>query len=313
MTAVVPPLSKDLQDIPPKANLAWYRDSKAAQGQGQGRVENDISRNTTSTNLTRSPTRTTPSRIPMSRKAIQRTSSASASSPASSSSVSPNPTASSLSSTPLPSTVVVDNHPSAPSSQHAIHPTSQTQPKPHPVGNGLLTMPKKKKMPFSYVFPGPKADPVSTVTKTRSHGISAAPSSTSATSAISALHDPASTSSSSHSSSASSLPAQHSYHPQQSLHQQQQQQQSHLLLQNHHHQAGMRNEVNGQRSLPTPILCLAPVNGTFDRKQITVPYGPEVLRIGRQTNPKTLPTSSNGYFDSKVLSRQHAEVWATPD
>lgn len=75
----------------------------------------------------------------------------------------------------------------------------------------------------------------------------------------------------------------------------------------------MRNEVNGQRSLPTPILCLAPVNGTFDRKQITVPYAPEVLRIGRQTNPKTLPTSSNGYFDSKVLSRQHAEVWATPD
>jgi hypothetical protein len=58
------------------------------------------------------------------------------------------------------------------------------------------------------------------------------------------------------------------------------------------------------------ILSLAPLNGTFDRKQITVPYFPEVLRIGRQTNGKTLPTPTNGYFDSKVLSRQHAEIWA---
>ncbi|KAI5298783.1 hypothetical protein KEM56_003778, partial [Ascosphaera pollenicola] len=69
----------------------------------------------------------------------------------------------------------------------------------------------------------------------------------------------------------------------------------------------------GHRSLPTPILCLAPVNGTFEKKQITVPYAPDVLRIGRQTNPKTVSTPSNGYFDSKVLSRQHAEIWATPD
>ncbi|DAA73334.1 TPA_exp: Uncharacterized protein A8136_5259 [Trichophyton benhamiae CBS 112371] len=43
---------------------------------------------------------------------------------------------------------------------------------------------------------------------------------------------------------------------------------------------------------------------------INVPYFPEVLRIGRQTNAKTLPTPANGYFDSKVLSRQHAEVWS---
>lgn len=52
------------------------------------------------------------------------------------------------------------------------------------------------------------------------------------------------------------------------------------------------------------------MNGTFERKTITVPYYPEVLRIGRQTNQKTIPTPLNGYFDSKVLSRQHAEVWA---
>lgn len=52
------------------------------------------------------------------------------------------------------------------------------------------------------------------------------------------------------------------------------------------------------------------MNGTFERKTITVPYAPDVLRIGRQTNQKTLPTPLNGYFDSKVLSRQHAEIYA---
>ena len=52
------------------------------------------------------------------------------------------------------------------------------------------------------------------------------------------------------------------------------------------------------------------MNGTFERKTITVPFYPDVLRIGRQTNGKTVPTPHNGYFDSKVLSRQHAEVWA---
>lgn len=58
------------------------------------------------------------------------------------------------------------------------------------------------------------------------------------------------------------------------------------------------------------ILALLPMTGTFERKQIVVPFFPEVLRIGRQTNAKTVPTAVNGYFDSKVLSRQHAEVWA---
>jgi hypothetical protein len=52
------------------------------------------------------------------------------------------------------------------------------------------------------------------------------------------------------------------------------------------------------------------MNGTFERKTISVPYYPESLRIGRQTNAKTVPTPANGFFDSKVLSRQHAEIWA---
>lgn len=65
-----------------------------------------------------------------------------------------------------------------------------------------------------------------------------------------------------------------------------------------------------QQADPTAILHLLPINGTFERKTITVPYSPEVLRIGRQTNQKTIPTPLNGYFDSKVLSRQHAEVYS---
>jgi hypothetical protein len=32
-------------------------------------------------------------------------------------------------------------------------------------------------------------------------------------------------------------------------------------------------------------------------------------KIGRQTSSKTAPGERNGYFDGKVLSRQHAEVW----
>jgi hypothetical protein len=33
------------------------------------------------------------------------------------------------------------------------------------------------------------------------------------------------------------------------------------------------------------------------------------VKIGRQTSTKTIPTPLNGYFDSKVLSRVHAELW----
>jgi hypothetical protein len=32
------------------------------------------------------------------------------------------------------------------------------------------------------------------------------------------------------------------------------------------------------------------------------------VEIRRQTNARTVP-AENGYFDCKVLSRQHAEVW----
>ncbi|KAH8926880.1 hypothetical protein BT69DRAFT_1207803, partial [Atractiella rhizophila] len=58
-----------------------------------------------------------------------------------------------------------------------------------------------------------------------------------------------------------------------------------------------------------PSLHLTPLNDTFVPKQISLnPPGTRV-KIGRQTNAKTVPNDRNGYFDSKVLSRMHAEVW----
>jgi hypothetical protein len=83
------------------------------------------------------------------------------------------------------------------------------------------------------------------------------------------------------------------------------------------HILGSQPAANGARSglgqnSPEPIaaLFLIPLNGTFDRKTIQIPFYPDVLKIGRQTNQKTVPTTTNGYFDSKVLSRQHAEVYS---
>lgn len=63
----------------------------------------------------------------------------------------------------------------------------------------------------------------------------------------------------------------------------------------------------------TAFLSLIPTNGTFKRKQINVPFFPDTLRIGRSINESTVPTPLNGIFDTKVVSRQHADVWAERD
>ena len=75
-------------------------------------------------------------------------------------------------------------------------------------------------------------------------------------------------------------------------------------------QNGGRPEQSTNHGEGAAILALLPMTGTFERKQIVLPFFPDTLRIGRQTNAKTIPTANNGYFDSKVLSRQHAEAWA---
>ncbi|KAF4564093.1 hypothetical protein EYR36_003345 [Pleurotus pulmonarius] len=57
-----------------------------------------------------------------------------------------------------------------------------------------------------------------------------------------------------------------------------------------------------------PALYLYPLNDSFVPKHISL-VGAQRVKIGRQTNAKTVPGERNGYFDSKVLSRQHAEIW----
>lgn len=76
------------------------------------------------------------------------------------------------------------------------------------------------------------------------------------------------------------------------------------------HQNGTLRNGDRQGVEQPAFLYLLPINNTFERKTINVPFFPDVLRIGRQTNAKTAPTPINGFFDSKVLSRQHAEIYS---
>jgi hypothetical protein len=133
-----------------------------------------------------------------------------------------------------------------------------------------------RKKPTRGLWPPGKAEPATGITTARPQAVSSATPGPTASSAISALHAPL-------------LPSQQ------------------MANGNGQANGATRNQAQAE---PPAVLYLSPMNGTFERKTITVPYYPEVLRIGRQTNQKTVPTATNGYFDSKVLSRQHAEVWA---
>ncbi|KAK9895391.1 hypothetical protein P389DRAFT_92646 [Cystobasidium minutum MCA 4210] len=119
----------------------------------------------------------------------------------------------------------------------------------------------------------------------------------------SASSSAATTPSASPQSSNAHLPSTNSYSAPQSL---QQQQQTSQLYSNQNNASG------SSTSQMYPALHLHPLNDTFIPKQISLyPPGPHNrIKIGRQTNAKTVPAPNNGYFDSKVLSRMHAEVWA---
>ncbi|KAK9464458.1 hypothetical protein V1512DRAFT_230747 [Lipomyces arxii] len=65
-----------------------------------------------------------------------------------------------------------------------------------------------------------------------------------------------------------------------------------------------------QQSANTVYLYLISLNNTFNRKCLKIPFFPQTMLLGRQLNTRTAPTPDNGYFDTKVLSRQHAEIWA---
>ncbi|KAK7038372.1 hypothetical protein R3P38DRAFT_2905731 [Favolaschia claudopus] len=60
---------------------------------------------------------------------------------------------------------------------------------------------------------------------------------------------------------------------------------------------------------PVPGLYLLPLDESFfPPKRIPLPPATRV-RIGRQLNQKSAPGAGNGVFESRVLSRQHAETW----
>lgn len=67
------------------------------------------------------------------------------------------------------------------------------------------------------------------------------------------------------------------------------------------------NNAQPSSNVLYPALYLYPLNDTWAPKHITLSN--LHTKIGRQTSSKTAPGERNGFFDSKVLSRQHAEVW----
>jgi pSer/pThr/pTyr-binding forkhead associated (FHA) protein len=162
---------------------------------------------------------------------------------------------------------------SASSSSSSTISQASTPSQPSPSSQDPTSWTTRKKSSRG-IWPSGKAEPTAGLSTTRPQPVSSTSSGPSAASAISALHGPM-------------LPSQQ-----------------------------MSTAQNGSlRGAQTPsdtpaILHLSPMNGTFERKTISVPFYPDVLRIGRQTNAKTAPTPANGFFDSKVLSRQHAEIYA---
>lgn len=80
--------------------------------------------------------------------------------------------------------------------------------------------------------------------------------------------------------------------------------------------AGISKQAgSSQDTLVCPALHLYPLNDTFVPKQINLAPASSRnrIKIGRYSNNKTVPSPVNGYFDSKVLSRAHAEVWCEND
>ncbi|CAG8436807.1 6893_t:CDS:10 [Ambispora gerdemannii] len=66
--------------------------------------------------------------------------------------------------------------------------------------------------------------------------------------------------------------------------------------------------ANMSQQMQPIVVLLQPLNNTFTMKKFIL-ADKEKVKIGRQTTTKTMPSDTNGYFDSKVLSRSHAEVW----
>lgn len=59
-------------------------------------------------------------------------------------------------------------------------------------------------------------------------------------------------------------------------------------------------------------VTLTPLNDTFTTKHIHVPFFPDTCKLGRPTGTRVKPQVTNGYFDSRVLSRNHACMFVDP-
>lgn len=57
------------------------------------------------------------------------------------------------------------------------------------------------------------------------------------------------------------------------------------------------------------FVTLTSLNDTFTQKHFSVPYNPDTRKLGRPTGSKIKPDVSNGFFDSRVLSRNHAVMY----
>lgn len=61
------------------------------------------------------------------------------------------------------------------------------------------------------------------------------------------------------------------------------------------------------------FVTLSPLNDTFVKKHLLVPYYPETRKLGRPAGAKIKPDATNGYFDLRVLSRSHAAMYMDQD
>lgn len=178
------------------------------------------------------------------------------------------------------SSSIASSSSSSGSSTYTIPPAPSQMNGDAPIANGDQGAWGQRKKATKGIWPSSKAEAVSGISTARPQPLPTPSSGQSAATSMSALHQPSPV-----------VPSTVRPQPQPQ-------------------QNGSRTEPTPNQSEPPAILSLLPMTGTFERKHITVPYSPEVLKIGRQTNAKTVPTTTNGYFDSKVLSRQHAEIFA---
>ncbi|KAJ7183026.1 SMAD/FHA domain-containing protein, partial [Mycena crocata] len=71
-----------------------------------------------------------------------------------------------------------------------------------------------------------------------------------------------------------------------------------------------QSRLLADESAPYPALYLLPLDDSFYPPKRIPLYPPGTrVRVGRQLNQRAAPSAANGVFESRVLSRQHAEAW----